>query len=37
MEQNEANSQNKQTAQWQVISKFMLHAQSLTYCPTIEG
>ena len=37
MEQNEAYSQNKRTAQWQVISNFMLHAQSLTYCPTTEG
>ena len=36
MEQNEAYSQNKRTAQWQVTSNFMLHAQSLTYCPTTE-
>ena len=37
MQQNEAYSQNKWTAQWQVISNFMLHAQSLTYCSTTEG
>ena len=37
MQQNEAYSQNKWTAQWQVITNFMLHAQSLTYCPTTGG